>query len=123
MKESFAIQFAKEWIDAWNRHDLDLILSHYAEGFEMSSPVICRIANEPSGKLKGKEAVGDYWRKALEMIPNLHFELVNILTGVESIVIYYKGHQGLAAEVFWFNGAGKIIRAFAHYAVAGLPTL
>jgi len=55
MNNSFAIKFAKEWAEAWNSQDINKILSHYAEDFEMSSPVITQICNEPSGKLKGKK--------------------------------------------------------------------
>ena len=53
----FAQQFAKEWASAWNIHDLEAILSHYAEDFEMISPYIVAITGEPSGALKGKRAV------------------------------------------------------------------
>lgn len=35
-----AQEFAAEWIAAWNSHDLERILSHYAEDFEMASPLI-----------------------------------------------------------------------------------
>ncbi|HEX5049396.1 MAG TPA: nuclear transport factor 2 family protein, partial [Gammaproteobacteria bacterium] len=38
--QDFAQTFAHEWIDAWNSHDLDRILSHYADDFVMSSPRI-----------------------------------------------------------------------------------
>jgi ketosteroid isomerase-like protein len=38
MTAEFAAQFAEEWIAAWNSHDLDRILSHYADDFEMASP-------------------------------------------------------------------------------------
>ncbi|MDQ6926152.1 MAG: nuclear transport factor 2 family protein, partial [Candidatus Eremiobacteraeota bacterium] len=30
--------FAKSWIDAWNAHDIEGILAHYTDDFEMSSP-------------------------------------------------------------------------------------
>ena len=40
IEKKFAEQFAQEWIDSWNSHDLSRILSHYADDFEMSSPVI-----------------------------------------------------------------------------------
>lgn len=33
-----ADRIGKEWIEAWNSHDLDRILSHYSEDFVMSSP-------------------------------------------------------------------------------------
>ena len=34
---TWAHEFAREWIAAWNSHDLELILSHYADDFEMAS--------------------------------------------------------------------------------------
>ncbi|MDD5286849.1 MAG: nuclear transport factor 2 family protein [Desulfuromonadaceae bacterium] len=115
--DEFAEHFADEWIDAWNDHDLDRILSHYADDFEMSSPVIIQIAGEPSGMLKGKDAVGAYWARALALIPDLWFELVTTLVGVNSITIYYRGaRRRLAAEVFHFGPDGKVLKAFAHYA-------
>jgi hypothetical protein len=61
--KTFADHFAADWIDSWNQHDLARILSHYTDDFETSSPVIINVASEPSGTLKGKEAVGSYWTK------------------------------------------------------------
>ena len=116
MDKLFAEQFAAEWIDSWNSHDLARVLSHYADDFEMSSPVIRHLAGEPSGMLRGKAAVGAYWKKALELIPDLHFELISVLAGVTSITLYYKGAQGrLAAEVFCFDAEQRVTKAFAHY--------
>lgn len=116
LEKGFAAAFANEWIAAWNSHDLPRILSHYSDDFEMSSPVITQITGEPSGKLKGKEAVGAYWRRALQSIPDLHFELITTLVGCESVTLYYKGPRGLSAEVFHFGSDGKVVKAFAHYA-------
>jgi ketosteroid isomerase-like protein len=116
LDKTFADHFAADWIASWNSHDLDRVLSHYTEDFEMSSPVIIKVAGEPSGILKGKQRVGAYWAKALQLIPDLHFELVDTLYGVESVTLYYKGARGMAAEVFHFNMEGKVIRAYAHYA-------
>ncbi len=114
--KKFAEHFARDWIDSWNSHDIDRILAHYSEQFEMSSPVIIQIAGEPSGTLKGKDAVGAYWAKALSLIPDLRFELVTTLIGVNSITLYYKGPRGLSAEVFHFAPDKKVLRAYAHYA-------
>jgi hypothetical protein len=117
MDKAFAEQFATEWIDSWNAHDLNRILSHYANDFEMSSPVIIQVTGEPSGSLRGKAAVGAYWKKALELVPDLRFELLSVLAGVNSITLYYKGARDrLAAEVFHFGPDRKVTRAFAHYA-------
>ena len=111
----FAARFAAEWIVAWNAHDLDAILAHYADDFIMSSPRIAVIAGEPSGTLRGKAAIGAYWRKALASTPTLHFELVTTLLGADSITLYYRGVRGLAAEVFFFDEHGHVGRAAAHY--------
>jgi ketosteroid isomerase-like protein len=51
MEKGFAERFAKEWVAAWNSHDLDRVLAHYEEDFEMSSPIIIALVGEPSGKL------------------------------------------------------------------------
>jgi ketosteroid isomerase-like protein len=116
LNKTFADRFAAEWIAAWNSHDLDRVLSHYADDFEMSSPYIAELAGEPSGKLKGKEAIHAYWARALKLIPELHFELISTLVGAGSITLYYKGHRGMAAEVFFFDSTRKVVAAFAHYA-------
>lgn len=113
----FATRFAGEWIAAWNAHDLDRILAHYADDFTMASPVIVRIMGEPSGTLRGKVAIRAYWTKALVQIPDLRFELQHVLVGVESVALAYRGHRGASVEVFWFDDAGRVVRAAAHYAV------
>jgi len=113
--KKFAEQFAEEWIGSWNSHDLSRVFSHYADDFEMSSPYITQIAGESSGTLYGKKAVGAYWAKALQLIPDLRFELVSTLIGVNSITLYYKGARGMAAEVFHFGSDQKVVKAYAHY--------
>ncbi|MDD2717673.1 MAG: nuclear transport factor 2 family protein [Candidatus Wallbacteria bacterium] len=117
MDKNFAESFAEEWIRAWNSHDLEQILSHYADDFEMSSPKIISIAGEPSGTLKGRKAIGPYWSKALALRPALHFELIRVFTGVDSVTIHYSNDAGQsAAEVFHFDSSKRVVKAFAHYA-------
>jgi len=118
MEQTFVEHFAADWIDSWNAHDLVRVLSHYEDDFLMSSPVIVQMTGEPSGTLCGKSAVQAYWKEALALIPDLKFELLSVLIGVNSITLYYKGARGrLAAEVFHFSPNQKVARAFAHYAI------
>lgn len=108
--------FAREWIDSWNSHDLNRILSHYSDDFEMTSPFIVGVMNEPTGTIKGKENVRAYWAKALERIPDLHFELIEVLASVNSIAIYYHAVLGKrAVELLFFDKDGKVGRGIAHY--------
>ena len=112
----FADHFTQEWIDSWNSHNLERILSHYTDHFEMSSPYIATIAGEPSGVLKGKVAIAAYWAKALARIHELRFKRGSVLWGVNSIVINYERQDGrLASEWFELGENGKVIRSAAHY--------
>lgn len=111
----FGEKFAREWIEAWNGHDLDGILSHYADDFTMSSPFIAQLAGVPSGTLTGKTAIRAYWAAALEKMPDLRFEHVQTLIGSESVTIVYRGVRGMAAEVFFFGPDHLVQRAAAHY--------
>ena len=113
----FANTFAQEWIEAWNSHDLERILSHYTDDFEMASPLIVQRMKEPSGRLKGKAAVRPYWAQGLAADPPLRFELLQVLTGVDSIVLYYRNARGqYCAETLIFNLGEKVVRGCAHYA-------
>src|SRR5262249_55596433 len=76
MQKGFAERFAGEWVEAWNAHDLERVLSHYEDDFEMSSPIIVTFMGEPSGKLKGKAAVGAYSPKALKSPAGMRFEVL-----------------------------------------------
>jgi len=108
-------EFAENWIEAWNRHDLDAVLAHFSDDFEFSSPFIREFAGEPSGRLIGKEAVRSYWQTGLSRLPSLHFELVGVLAGVDGLTILYQGHRGLSAEVLTFGPGGRAVRGQAFY--------
>ena len=113
-----AKQLADRWFAAWNAHDLDAILALYSDEFEMTSRYIVQIAGEPSGTLKGKAAVGAYWRKALQAMPDLKLEPVEVLASVNSITLFYRNmaRKELGAEVLFVDKAGKITKGLAHYA-------
>lgn len=116
IEENWAKEFANEWIEAWNSHDLERILSHYTDDFEMSSPLIIQLMNDPSGTLKGKENIREYWQKGLERNPQLHFDLSEVLIGANSLTVLYRNHNRIqVAEVLVFNADGKAFKASAHY--------
>jgi ketosteroid isomerase-like protein len=90
IEQAWAEAFARDWIAGWNAHDLDRILVHYADDFEMTSPLIVQRIGIESGKLKGKEAVRRYWAKGLASTPQLHFELREVMVGVNAVAIVYE---------------------------------
>lgn len=117
ISKEFAQHFAEDWVESWNTHDLDRVLSHYTEDFEMTSPYIVAVAGEPSGTLKGKDKVGAYWSAALKKFTDLHFDLIDVLYSMNSVTVYYhsvsRGSKVL--EFFMFDESGKVCKAIAHY--------
>ena len=108
--------FAREWIAAWNSHDLDRILDHYRDDFEITTPMIKVVMGVETGLLKGKDAARNYWEAALERVPDLRFTLKEVMQGVDSIALYYESVMGkMAIEVMFFDEEGKISKVLAHY--------
>lgn len=108
--------FAEDWIDSWNSHDLERILSHYSDGIQITSPMIKVALEIESGTLVGKEAVRQYWAAALQKVPDLSFELVNVTQSVDSIALYYKSvMEKMAIEVMFFDADGRVSKVIAHY--------
>lgn len=108
--------FAQIWVDAWNSHDLENILSHYSEDIEITTPMIALATGGKESSLQGKEAVREYWKKALEKFPDLHFDLIQSTAGVDSVALFYKSIMDKhAVEVMFFNEEGLISRMYAHY--------
>ena len=116
MTHDEAAHFASDWAEAWNRHDINAVLAHYADDFEMTTPMIQRVLGLESGTLKGKQAVGDYWRAALRKVPDLAFSIIDVTSGVDTVSIYYRAVMGkVAIETFFFNKEGLVYKAVATY--------
>ena len=70
----------------------------------------------PPGPSQGLEPLKEYFRKVLQAYPDLRFELLRTLTGVDSLLLYYRSVKGLlAAEMMTVNGEGQIQAVRVHY--------
>ena len=87
--------FASEWKEAFNSHDLERFLALYSEEVVFKSPRVRTIAGEESGVLRGKPAVRDYWRRLLEGRPNVECAVGNVFAGVDSVALEYRFPSGL----------------------------
>jgi hypothetical protein len=117
LQSSFARAFAEDWVEAWNSHDLERILSHYDDEVRLVSPVALKLLNNRDGVVQGKAALREYFRRGLDAFPNLHFDLIDVLWGVETIVLYYgnKVRGNKTAEVMQMSGEGKVRCVWANY--------
>ena len=70
----------RDWIAAWNSRDLERVLSLYAEDSEMTSDKIPALGFDASGTLRGKARIRAYWGKALALLPDLHFDLIDTMS-------------------------------------------
>jgi predicted ester cyclase len=107
---------ASHWVEAWNTHDLELIMTHYEDGIELTSPVAAQLLGTSDGKVRGKANLRAYFRRGLEAYPDLRFQLEDVLCGVSSVVLYYRNQKGThTAEFMELSAAGKVARVVANY--------
>jgi ketosteroid isomerase-like protein len=109
-------EFAQEWVSAWNSHDLERILSHYDDEIVLISPVALKLLSG-DGAVRGKAALHDYFQRGLQAFPDLRFDLLDVLWGTETIVVYYINNVrgSKTAEVMLMSTSGKIQRVWANY--------
>jgi len=111
-----AHELAHRWIEAWNDHDLERILAHYADDVVFSSPFIEKIGTNPSGAVLGREALLAYFKAALAKYPTLTFRLHAVLCGINSVTLLYESVSGLlAAETMILNQRHQVSCVLAQY--------
>ena len=109
-------KFTQGWIESWNNHDLDSIISHYADELTFISPLIVERLNRESGTITDRNELRRYFNTGLESNPNLHFELEKILYSVNGFTMYYKNALGgKTAEYFEFNDDSKVVLVINSY--------
>jgi hypothetical protein len=109
-------ELAQEWIEAWNDHDLDRIITHYADDVVFYSPFIQKIGVSPSGAVVGRDALRAYFKTALDKYPTLTFRLFDVFRGIDSVTLLYESVNGLlAAETMMLNERNQVSRVLAQY--------
>lgn len=115
LQPAFAHAFAHEWIDAWNSHDLDRILSHYSDEVTLISPVaLQRLGN---ATVQGKAALRAYFHAGLQAYPDFRFDLADAFWGVDTLALLYASSFRTArtVEVMQLSPTGLVQRVWANY--------
>lgn len=116
MTREEAWNLANHWVAAWNAHNLDLVLTHYEDAVELTSPVAAQLFGTPQGKVVGKANLKAYFQKGLAAYPDLRFDLENVFWGVNSVVLCYANQRGTrSAEFMELSASGKVVRVVANY--------
>ena len=106
----------REWIAAWNSRDLERVLTLYAENAEMTSDKIIAFGFDSNGTLEGKAKLRAYWGQGLELLPELHFTLIDLYISPDSLVVFYANERGAKiCEYLRLDAAGKIVQGSANH--------
>ena len=119
MTRQEAKTFAEDWAAAWNRRDLDAVLSHFRDDVIFTSPKA--LAAVRRATVRGKDELKRYWEIALRAIDQLRFDVHRVLWDSETrelSIIYDReinGQSDRAAEVLRFDESGKVEHGEAFY--------
>jgi len=109
-------QLAQHWIDAWNAHELDRIMSHYAADVEFEANTVIRRWHKPDGILRGIGELREHFRLGLELAPDLRFELEDVFSAPSGYaVLYRRENANRVLDVVELNPEGKAQRVKAFY--------
>lgn len=111
-------ELATTWLSAWNAHDLEAIMSLYADDIVFNSPFVKKHGINDSGDIQGKKELRSYFQGALTANPHLRFDIQHIFYGSRSLVLFYiRMNTRAAAEFLELDGSGKIKLSRSHYVV------
>ncbi|HZQ56796.1 MAG TPA: nuclear transport factor 2 family protein [Acidimicrobiales bacterium] len=107
---------ARRWLDAWNAHDAAAVVAHFADDVTAASPLIDARRPGSGGRLRGRDAVLAYYEEGLRLAPDLHFELVEVLCGVDQVTIVYRNQRHImVAETLTMAADGTVVAVQVSY--------
>ena len=115
LTQAYAQSKVQNWVDAWNRRDLDAVMAHYADDVSVCSPLVKRRLQKLDGWLHGKSALRDYFAIGMGN-PDLHFTLQSVLLGVQSMSMVYARENGIqVVDTMELSADGLTTRIVAYY--------
>ncbi len=85
------IEIGKKWIAAFNSHDLEGILSLYAEDARHTSPKLRAQGGE--GCIHGKGAMRVWWGDCFRRMPDLRYVDPRYIADESAVVVVYTRHN------------------------------
>jgi hypothetical protein len=114
-----AQRFAEEWIEAFNRREIQKVLCHFVEECTFTSPQAFAITGKAT--LHSRSELTAYWTAAMESIRSLRFTLERTVNDpiANRVVILYVAEiddrRTRAAEIYQFDESSRIVRGEAMY--------
>jgi hypothetical protein len=110
---------AKDWIEAWNSHDLDRILSHYSQDVIFEAQTARARWNRPDGRLYGTAELRKHFARGLELAPRLKFQFEQVfLAPCGYAVLYRRDNGNRVLDCVTPDSDGRARQVIAYYASA-----
>jgi hypothetical protein len=89
MPESSITRIANQWFDAFNEHNLEKLLTLYANDAVHYSPKLKIRQPETNGLIKGKNALRKWWHDSFTRLPSLKYIPQHFIANDNSIFMEY----------------------------------
>jgi len=99
-------RLVQDWLEGWNTRSLDLIMSHYTDDAVFVSPSVLVRQPGSDGRVNGKAAIRELYRRAIDSFPNLRFEVEDVIERPYGVIVVYRKlgvfaeRPGFTIEVF-----------------------
>jgi steroid delta-isomerase len=123
MTREAAREFADGWAAAWNERDVERVMAHFAETVSFTSPTAVAVVGLRT--VRGKQALRDYWTRALARIESLRFAVDRVVWDPDSreLAIVYEsvigGRKRRVSENLTFGPDGLVVSAEVFHGVDG----
>ncbi len=112
-------EIAQLWLEAFNEHHLENLLSLYDENAQHFSPKLKIRQPETGGMITGKVALRNWWADAFLRLPTLHYKATTITGNEQRVFMEYTrivfGEENMnVAEVLEISN-GKIIASRVYH--------
>jgi ketosteroid isomerase-like protein len=113
--------FADEWAAAWNELAVERVLAHFDENVSFTSPTALAVVGVPT--VRGKQALREYWNKAVARIGSLRFTVDRALwdASARELAILYDseidGRKRRVSENLTFGADGLVASAEVFHGV------
>ncbi|WP_293870031.1 nuclear transport factor 2 family protein [Flavobacterium sp.] len=113
------LSIAMLWIEAFNTHNLEKLLSLYDDEAVHFSPKLKIHHPETNGLVTGKEELRNWWQDAFDRLPTLHYKVTSLTSNSDRVFMEYlrtveNEAEMLVAEVLEIK-EGKIIASRVYH--------
>ncbi|MEO8147691.1 MAG: nuclear transport factor 2 family protein [Bacteroidia bacterium] len=92
MTQSKIKSIANKWFEAFNKHDLEMLLLLYDENAKHFSPKLQIRQPETKGLIKGKPALRSWWKDSFDRLPTLRYEVTKLIADDKCVFLEYVRH-------------------------------